>query len=214
MSNTIDKLQQAVVQYDASAAANLARISLDEKIDPIETLNALTETIRQVGDLFSKGELWLPDLVGAADTMQAAIPILQEELVRMGIDRRTLATVVIGTVSGDIHDIGKSMVSTLLIAGGFNVIDLGVDVKPETFVEAVIRTKADILAMSALLTTTAFEQKKVIEILKERKIREKVKIMVGGAAITPSFADSIGADGYEPTAPGAIDLAIKLIGKK
>jgi len=187
---------------------------VEAKIDPIEALDALTEAIRQVGDLFSKDELWLPDLVRAATAMQAAAPILQEELKRTGVERESLGTIVAGTVLGDIQDIGKSMVCTLLTAGGFVVHDLGVNVKAETFAEAITDYRADILAMSALLTTTAFEQRKVIDILKEKDIRKQVKIMIGGAAITAEFAESIGADGYEPTAPGAVILAGKLLGEK
>jgi 5-methyltetrahydrofolate--homocysteine methyltransferase len=121
---------------------------------------------------------------------------------------------VIGTVSGDIHNIGKDMVATLLIADGFEVYNLGVDVKAEEFVEAIERYQPNILAMSALLSTTATAQKNVIEALKKKGIREKVKIMVGGGAITPKFATAIGADGYDPTAPGAIELAKTLIRRR
>ena len=173
----IENLRRAIVEYDAEATAKWARKSVEAKIDPIESLDALTEAIRQVGDLFSKGELWLPDLVGAAAVMQAAVPILQEELKRTGVERESLGTIVVGTVLGNIHDIGKSMVCTLLTTGGFVVLDLGVNVKAETFAEAITDYRADILAMSALLTTTAFEQRKVIDILKEKDIRKQVKIM-------------------------------------
>jgi methanogenic corrinoid protein MtbC1 len=140
------------------------------------------------------------------------MPILEEELKRMDVKRETLGTVVAGTVFGDIHSIGKSMVCTLLTAGGFEVHDLGVNIKAEEFLEAVEKYQADILAMSALLTTTAIEQRKVIDVLKAKGIREKVKVMVGGGAITAEFAKSIGADGYDPTAPGAVELARRLVG--
>jgi len=182
-----------------------------EKVDLLKAIDALTETIREIGDRFGKGELWLPDLVGAADAMQAAMPILEEELRKTGEEREALGNVVVGTVFGDIHNIGKAMVCTLLTAGGFNVYDLGVNVKFGEFVAAVKKHDADILAMSALLTTTAPEQRKVIETLKNDGIRDKVKIMVGGGAITQEFAESIGADGYDPTAPGAVELAKRLI---
>jgi len=173
----------------------------------------MTAAIKQVGDGFGKGELWLPDLVGAADAMTSATPIIEEEIKRRGITRESLGTIVIGTVYGDIHTIGKTMVATLLIAGGFVVNDLGINVTSERFVEGIKKYKADILAMSALMTMTAPEQRKVIEILKKEELRDKVKIMVGGGAITQEFANSIGADGYDPTAPGAVKLARKLIGK-
>jgi len=186
---------------------------VEEKVDPIKALDAMTESIRQVGDRFGKGELWLPDLVGAADAMQAAMPIIEEEFKRRGTKRESLGSIVAGTVFGDIHSIGKTMVCTLLTAEGFEVHDLGVNIKAEEFVEAIENYKADILAMSALLTMTAPEQRKIIATLKEKGVRDKVKIMVGGGAITADFAQSIGADGYDPTAPGAVELAKRLVGK-
>ena len=210
---TLEKLKRAVIECNAEAAASWARKAVAAKIDPIKATDALTEAIRQVGDRFGRGELWLPDLVGAADAMQAAMPILEEELKRTDAKRETLGTVVAGTVFGDIHSIGKSMVCTLLIAGGFEVHDLGVNIKAEEFLEAVEKYQADILAMSALLTTTVIEQRKVIDALRAKGIREKVKVMVGGGAITAEFARSIGADGYDPTAPGAVELARRLVGK-
>jgi len=213
VAEVMEKLKQAVIEYDSEAAASWARKAVAEKIEPVKTLEVLTEAIRQVGDRFGRGELWLPDLVGAADAMQAAMPVVEEELNRVGAKRDSLGIVVVGTVFGDIHDIGKAMVCTLLTAGGFETHDLGVNVRAEEFLEAVDRFKADIIAMSALLTMTAPEQRKVIEALKERGIRNRVKVMVGGGAITADFAKSIGADGYDPTAPGAVTLARKLLGK-
>jgi len=210
---SLENLKRAVIEYDTEGAAKWARKIVEEKIDPITALDALTETIRHVGDRFGRGELWLPDLVGAAEAMQAAMPILEEELKKTGAKREALGTVVAGTVFGDIHSIGKSMVCTLLVAGGFEVHDLGVNIKAEEFVEAIESHKADVLAMSALLTMTAAEQRKVINALKEKGIRDKVKVMVGGGAITAEFAESIGADGYDPTAPGAVELARRLVGR-
>jgi corrinoid protein of di/trimethylamine methyltransferase len=211
VNDVMENLRKAVMEYDVDAAATWARKAVTEKVDLFRAIDALTETIREIGDRFGKGELWLPDLVGAADAMQAAMPILEEELGKTGEKREALGSVVVGTVFGDIHNIGKAMVCTLLTAGGFNVYDLGVNVKSEEFVAAVKKHDADILAMSALLTTTAPEQRKVIETLKSEGIRDKVKIMVGGGAITQEFAEGIGADGYDPTAPGAIELAKRLI---
>jgi methanogenic corrinoid protein MtbC1 len=170
-------------------------------------------TIRKVGDEFGEGKLWLPDLVGAASAMQSAMSIIEEEIKRRGVKRESLGTVVIGTVYGDIHDIGKNMVATFLLAEGFKVYDLGVDVNAEEFIKAIKKYNADILAMSALMTTTAPEQKKVIEMLRKENLREKVKVIVGGAAITEEFAREIGADGYAPTAIQAAKLAKKLIRK-
>ena len=208
-----EKLQKAIKEYDAQAAESLAKQAMQEKMDPIEVLDALTDAIRQVGDGFGKGELFLPELVGAADAMQKATPILEEEIKKSGARRESVGRVVVGSVYGDMHNIGKTMVCTLLTADGFEVIDLGINVETRQFIKAVKEHNAHIVAMSALLTTTAQEQKNVIAALKEAGLREKVKIMVGGGAISEGFAESIGADGYDPTAPGAVDLARKFVGK-
>ena len=209
----LEDLKKAIFGYDREAAANLARKAVQEKIDPLKVLDAMTLAIRQVGDGFGKGELFLPELVAAAAAMAAAAPIIEEEIKRVDAKRESLGTVVIGTVYGDIHTIGKTMVATLLTADGFVVNDLGINVSAEGFVSGIKRYKADTLAMSALMTTTAPEQRKVIETLKGEGLRDKVKIMVGGGAITQEFADSIGADGYDPTAPGAVKLARRLAGR-
>lgn len=209
----IDLLKKAIVVYDVELAKNAAEEIVEQKIDPKKALDAMTVAIRLVGDAFGAGELWLPDLVGASGAMSAAMPILEKELKRKGAKRESLGTVVIGTVFGDIHSIGKTMVSTLLTAEGFDVNDLGINVKAEEFVDGVKKHKADILAMSALMTMTAPEQRKIIDTLKKEGIREKVKVIVGGGAINKEFAESIGADGYDPTAPGAAKLARSLIQK-
>ncbi len=209
----IENLKKAILEYDSEAAANWAKKAVQEKMNPNEALRAMTEAIREIGNGFGAGELFLPDLVGAADAMSAATPVIDEELQRVGAKRESLGSAVIGTVYGDIHTIGKTMVATLLTAEGFAVEDLGINVTAEQFVEGVRKYEPDILAMSALMTMTAPEQKKVIETLKNQGLRDKVKIMVGGGAITQEFADNIGADGYDPTAPGAAKLARKLMAK-
>jgi len=209
----LENLKKAITEYDNEKAIGSAKKVVEEKINPIKALDAMTEAIRKVGDGFGRGELWLPDLVGAADAMLGAMPIIEEEIKRTGAKRESLGTIVAGTVFGDIHSIGKTMVCTLLVAEGFEVYDLGVNIKAEEFLEAIKKYNADILAMSALMTMTASEQKKVIEYLEKEGLRDKIKIMVGGGAITEEFAKDIGADGYDPTAPGAVKLARKLIGK-
>ncbi len=206
-----ESLKKSVLEYDADGAARYAQQVVDEGLDPIAALDAISEAMQVVGEGYESGELWLPDLVGAADVSQKALPILEEEIKKRGQKAKSLGTVVVGTVSGDIHTIGKSMVGVLLVAAGFRVIDVGADVTTGKFVDAVKENDADILALSALLTTTAPEQGKVIEALKEAGLRDKVKIMVGGGAITQGFADSIGADGYGATAPGAVELAKSLL---
>ena len=213
MSNeTLQHLKQAVLEYNGTAARTWAEKSVEEGTDPLETLNVLTKAIRDVGEKFGRGELWLPDLIGASDAMLEATPVIQAEIDRRGVERQNMGTVVIGTVKGDIHNIGKSMVATLLTAEGFDVHDVGVDAPPEAFVDAIQEHSADILALSALMTTTAPQQRRVIEILVEKGLRDAVKVMVGGGGITEAFAESIGADGYDPTAPGAVRLARSFVG--
>ena len=214
MDDTLKKLQEAILEYDTSRAKNLALKSIEEGIDPLRTIDALTKTIKQVGDSFNNEELWLPDLVGAASAMQAAMPVLEEQIKKSGKIRKSSGIVVIGTVFGDIHNIGKDMVATLLAADGYQVIDLGVNINAEKFISTIKEHQPDLLAMSSLMTMTAPEQGKVINALKKESLREKIKIIVGGGAITKDFADEIGADGYGAVATDAVDLARELLGRE
>jgi corrinoid protein of di/trimethylamine methyltransferase len=213
MSEILEDLKKAIVEYDIESSVSSAKKAVEEKIDPIRILDAMTAAIRQIGDGFGRGELWLPELISAAEAMSSAMPMVEEEIKRTRGKRESLGTVVAGTVYGDIHNIGKTMVCTLLTAEGFVVHDLGVDIKAEEFMEAIRRYKPDILAMSALMTTTIPEQRKVIETLKKEGLRDKIRIMVGGAAVNERFAKEVGADGYDPTALGAVKLARTLVGK-
>jgi len=209
----LDNFRRAIYEYNNELAVESAKKAVEIGIDPLEALDIMTVAIREIGDAFGRGELWLPDLVGASDAMQSAVPVLEEEIKKRGENRESLGIVVIGTVFGDIHSIGKTMVATLLTAAGFEVHDVGVNVHAKKFVEAIKENNANILAMSALMTTTCVEQENVIKTLKEDGIRDRVKVMVGGAAVTEEFAETIGADGYDPTAPGAVELAKKLVEK-
>ncbi|MCK4785668.1 MAG: cobalamin-dependent protein [Desulfobacteraceae bacterium] len=211
-TDILGNLKKAIIEYDPDSAASWARKAVEEQIDPLKVFDVLTTSIRQVGDAFGRGELFLPELIGAAQAMEAATPVITKELKKRDLKREPMGTVIIGTVLGDIHTIGKAMVSRLLTAEGFTVHDLGVNIGAEEFIKAVRDYTPNILAMSALLTTTAPEQAKVINALQDAGIRDKVKVMVGGGAITEEFARSIGADGYDPTAPGAVGLAKRLIG--
>ncbi len=214
MSNDIlDNLKKAILDYDPEASTEWARKAVEAGVNPADALAAMTDAIRVIGEGFRVGDLFLPDLVGAADALTAATPIIEEEIQRIGAKTETMGTVVIGTVYGDIHTIGKTMVATLLQAEGFTVHDIGINVTAEEFVAGIRKHKPDILAMSALMTMTAPEQRKVVESLQAEGLRDSVKIMVGGGAITQEFADSIGADGYNPTAPGAAKLARTLMGR-
>lgn len=210
--DALSGLMQAVDEYDADAAAEYARLAIAEGIDPVDAFDAMTTAIKAVGDDFETGSRWLPDLIGAADAMKAAAPVLEEALKAQGGARQSLGTVVAGTVQGDIHSIGIEIVCTLLVAAGFDVHYLGIDVRAERFVEAVRDFDGDIVALSALLTVTSAEDKKVIQLLTDAGLRDQVKVMVGGGAINADFAAKIGADGYEPAAPGAVELAMSFVG--
>jgi methanogenic corrinoid protein MtbC1 len=210
-SESLSYLKKAVLEYEPETAVSWAQKAIDEGIDPLAAMDALIEAMREVGEGFGRGDLFLPDLTGAAEAMQAATPTIEKAIKARGAARKTLGKVVIGTVAGDIHTIGKSMVTTMLVAEGFEVLDIGIDVSTDRFVAAVVDYQPAILGMSALLTTTAPEAKKVIDRLAEVGLRHKIKVIVGGGAMTEAFAKSMGADGYSPTAPGAVSLCRKMI---
>ncbi len=208
---TLVDLAKAVKDYDGAHASALAEQALEAGTDPREVLAALTDAIREVGDAFGVGELFLPELVSAAEATQQAMPIVEAAFKATGGSRTSAGKVIAGTVAGDIHNIGKTILCTLLTADGFEVIDLGIDVPVEKFIEVVREEQPDVVAMSALLTITAQEQKRVIAALKDAGLRDGLKIIVGGGAISQPFADSIDADGYSPTAPGGVTLARDLL---
>ena len=210
-SKILDELKEAILDYDPEQSEALAKQALESGVPVKEVMDCCVQTIRGVGDDFGRGELFLPDLVGAADALQAATPVIMEAFKNSGEERISSGKVVIGTVAGDIHTIGKSMVATLLTAEGFEVFDIGIDVSTEQFIEAIKEHKPDIIAMSALLTTTAPAAKDVIRELENQNLRESVKVMLGGGAVTEDFANDIGVDGYDPTAPGAVEVAKKLV---
>jgi corrinoid protein of di/trimethylamine methyltransferase len=208
----LENLVEAIRAYNSNGAQSAAQMAMDDGVDPVAALDAVSAVMKDIGDRFEAEELWLPDLIGAADAAQAALAVIEIKIVESGQQPERLGIVVLGTVYGDIHNIGKTMVGALLTAHGFKVVDLGTNVTSAQFVEGVKENKAGILALSALLTTTAVEQAKVIESLKEEGLRDEVKVMVGGGAITPEFAEEIGADGYRATAPEAVGLAVELAG--
>ena len=210
-TKTLVDLGRAIRECDQNRAISLTKEAVREEIDPLEVFAAMAGAMKEVGNAFEKGILWLPELVGAAEAMRAAVPIIEELVAKAGANTPQKGSIVVGTVFGDIHSIGKTMVCTLLAAEGFEVHDLGINISSESFLEAVRKYNADILAMSALLTTTATEQRKVIDLLRKEGLRNRVKVIVGGGAITQEYASAIGADGYDPTAPGAVKLARKLL---
>jgi trimethylamine corrinoid protein len=207
-------MSQSVIDGEPEQAEELARQALSLGLDPLEVIDhGYTRGMNVLGDLFARGEVFLPHLVMGGEAMKSAITVLEPELARRQQQRQVLGKVVIGTVAGDIHEIGKSLVATMLSANGFQVFDLGVDVPIATFVEKAREVEADIVGLSALLTTTMLNQGKVIESFQEAGLREKVKLIVGGAPVSQEWAEQIGADGYSENAVGAVALAKELMGK-
>ncbi len=208
-----EKMAQSIVDGDADAAAALARESISAGIAPMEAITkGFVNGVNIVGDAYGRGEAYLPELVMAGDAMKAAMAILDPELKKHGAQRETLGKVVIATVDGDIHEIGKSLVATMLGASGFDVYDLGVDVEVEKIIGTALDVNADIIAMSALLTTTMVKQREVIEELDKEGLRGKFKVMVGGAPVTRDWVKTIGADGFSEDAIGAVHVAKQLVG--
>jgi corrinoid protein of di/trimethylamine methyltransferase len=206
-------MAQSIIDGDPEEAERLARQALKEGINPLEAINqGYVLGVNHVGEQFGCGEMYLPDLVLAGEAMKAAVGILEPEMARLGVERQVLGTVVIGTVEGDIHDIGKTLVATMLSGSGFRVYDLGVNVPVKRFVEKTQEVKANVVAMSALLTTTMVKQKAVIDELQKAGVRSQVKVMVGGAPVTRDWAEEIGADGTSEDAISAVNLAKKLVG--
>lgn len=206
-------MSQSIIDGEPEQAEELAQKAVSLNLDPLEVIDqGYTYGMNVLGDLFARAEVFIPHLVMGGEAMKAAIAVLEPELARRQQQRQVLGKVVIGTVAGDIHEIGKSLVATMLSAHGFQVFDLGVDVPVSTFVEKARKVEADIVGLSALLTTTMLNQSKVIEGFQEAGLREKVKIIVGGAPVSQSWAEEIGADGYSENAVGAVALAKRLMG--
>jgi 5-methyltetrahydrofolate--homocysteine methyltransferase len=206
-------LRQSVVDGDAVQSATLAQQALDDGVPPLDAIEiGLVPGLSYVGEQFGLGELFLPDMMLAARAMQKALDILEPELKAQSAQRKVVGRVVIGTVKGDIHEIGKNLVGMMLSTSGFEVHDLGVDVAPDRFVEAAKEHDADIVGVSALLTTTMAGQRTVVEALVTAGLRERVRVIVGGAPASESWAKEIGADGYSEDAIGAVALARKLLG--
>jgi len=205
---------QSVVDGAPEKAAELARQALANGIDPLDAVNlGFAVGITFAGDQFGCGQMFLPDLLASAEAMKAAIDVLEPEMLKRGSQRESLGKVVLGTARGDIHDIGKNLVATILSASGFQIFDLGTSVTPEQFVAKATEVGADIVGVSALLTTTMAGQKAVIEALDRNGLRPRVKAIIGGAAVTSKWAAEIGADGYSRNAIDALELAKNLVSK-
>ncbi|MBA7637879.1 Glutamate mutase sigma subunit [subsurface metagenome] len=207
------EMEQSIVNYDKDEAVRLAKMALQKGIEPAAAIEqGFVKGIQVVGDLFGREEIFLPELVMGAEAMVAATDILGESIKKSGGKAKYLAKGITGTVQGDIHEIGIRLVTTFLIANGFDITFLGTDVSTSLFVDKVKELKPDIILLSALLTTTMPNQKEVIDSLKEAGIRESVKVIVGGAPVSQDWADQIGADGYGWNAPAAVEAVKKLMG--
>jgi len=207
------KMAQSIIDGDSDLSVALANEAVAAGIDP---LLAITEGfvlgVNQVGEAFSCGDAFLPELVMAGEAMKAAVQALEPEMEKRGSERQMLGKVVLATVEVDIHEIGKSLVGTMLASSGFQVFDLGVDVSTAKILAKVKEVGADIVALSALLTTTMVKQREVIDTLQESGLRPQVKVMVGGAPVTRDWVQKIGADGYSEDAIGAVTVAKSLMG--
>lgn len=209
----IHELKDAVIAGIPDRAVKAAKQVVAEKIDPVQAIEqGLKAGITVVGEGYASGDLFLPDLVLAAETMKAASKILEKEIKEAGIEREKQGKIILGTVKGDLHDIGKTILATLLTSHGFDVVDLGVNVSEEEFLDAVRNEKPDVIGLSSLLTVTAKEITKVIEALKNENLRDGVKVIIGGGAVTDAFAEEVEADGYGQNAEFGVRRTKLLLG--
>ncbi len=206
----LKKLSDAVVEYDEDVAKEWSQVALDEGVDAFDAImNGLAAGMEIVGDLYDKQEYFVPELLMCADALYAGMNILRPHIKADGMKKK--GQVVIGTVQGDVHDIGKNIIKLMFDVGGFTVHDLGRDVPLENFVSEQLRTDSEIVAMSAMMTTTMMGMRKVIDMIKEKN--PNVAIMLGGAPVTKDVADLFGADGYAESAGNAVQEAIKMISR-
>jgi trimethylamine corrinoid protein len=204
--------KDTILKGDKERARSLARQALEVGLDPLRCIEeGYGEGIREVGRLWEDGTYFLPELVQGAEAMKAAMEVIQPELKARQQSRKSLGTLVIGTVEGDIHDIGKTLVATFLEANGFKVVDLGNNVPVDRFVTCARQESADIICLSALLTTTMACQGRVVQALEEKGLKDRVAVLVGGAPVTSNYAQKIGADGYGANAVEALSQAMKIM---
>jgi len=210
-----EALARAVIDGLPDKARDLADESLRAGLDPLTVIEqGCKPGMDVVGEGFARGELFIPDLMMSGEAMKAAIATLEPELMKRKQQRQVLGKVIIGTVQGDIHEIGKTLVATMLAANGFEVHDLGVDVSARQFIDAVRKVDANVVGLSALLTTTILHQETVVQALTEAGLRERVKVIIGGVPASPEWAKEIGADGYAENATEAVAVVKRLVGKE
>ena len=211
----LDRLRDAVLSYDSEAAVEAAKEAIDLKIDPVKAIEeGLAKGLREIGDKFEKGELYLPHLIMGADSMEAAIHVLEKHMSKDGLESTSRGTVVIGTVEGDIHDLGLRIVASMLRANGFKVYDLGFNTKTLDFIQKAKDVNADIIAVSSLMTTTMPFMKDLIEALEASGLRDRFSVMIGGGPVTERWAKEIGASAYGRDASEAVRVAKELMTKK
>ena len=209
-----EKAKEVILALKKEEAANLAKKALSELggTDLVRLIeDGFSKGISIMGEKFGAGEVFLPELVAASDAIKEALAILEPKLKQSGIKRESMGKVLLATVEGDLHDIGKSIVASLLVARGFDVTDLGIDVPSGEIIRIAGEIEADIIGLSALLTTTLMEQQKIIDLLEEEGVREKHKVIIGGAAASKEWAEQIGADGFGADAEDGAELTIKLM---
>jgi 5-methyltetrahydrofolate--homocysteine methyltransferase len=208
------KLHDAIIDYDADKAKEIAQQGIADGLDPVEMINqGIRQALELMGERFAAGNVFLPELMLAAQAADAAVRILEPEIIKGGGTQGQLGRVLIATVEGDIHDIGKNIVALVMKSSGLEVFDIGVNKKNKEILEAAKKHEVNVIGLSALLTTTIPRMKEFIELLQESGLRDKYKVVVGGAPVTREFAEMIGADGYGADAPRASEVTRRLLGK-
>lgn len=211
----LSEIRQAIITYDEEAVVETVKKTLEFGISPRRVLEeSLLPGMQEVGSLFAQEKIFIPEVMLSAEVFNLAMKLVKPAILNRGEEIENPGTVLIGTVAGDVHDLGKNLVATLLIASGFEVVDLGTDISTDVFVQKVRELKPDILALSALMTTTMVEQGEVIKSLIREELRSRIKIIVGGAPVTNEWSTKIGADGYAPNAHEAIELVKRILKKR
>ncbi|MBQ8699686.1 MAG: cobalamin-dependent protein [Schwartzia sp.] len=211
MADVLGKLKGAILEFDEDAALEAAKEAVAEGVDPVRAIGALAEGLNELGEAFEKMEVFLPEIMLASDAFKAALEILEPELKKSHKEGEKAIPVVIGTIQGDVHQVGKDMVATFLTTAGFDVHDLGVDVAPSRFLEEAKKVGAKVIAVAALMSTTRPVQKDLIDFLEAKGVRDDYIVLVGGGVVTKEWADEIKADGYGQDAIATVEIAKKLL---
>ena len=211
MSRLYERISTAIMEGDADKTAKLVQRAIDQELEAKDILdNAMVVGMGEVGVRFKAGDMFVPEVLMSADSMQAGLEVLRPHLVASGV--KLIGKILMGTVKGDLHDIGKNLVNMMCEGAGFEIVDIGFNADPEKFIEAIKEHQPDVVGMSAMLTTTMRAMAQTIKAIEEAGLRDQIKIMVGGAPVDAAFAERIGADGYGSNAPAGSDLAKKFVG--